>query len=423
MKLITRWILIFCFSFPCLALDTDILNHIRQKAEQYYSHAIQLRRELHKFPELCYQEKETSEFVSAYLKKLGLVVKTRIGGYGIKAILRGNRAKPVVAIRADMDALPIDEQTGFSFSSRNSGTMHACGHDAHMTNVLIAAKILSEMREKIPGTIVFIFQPCEEGPPPNQPGGAQAMIKENVLADPMVSAIFSLHVLPGIPVGTIGVRKGPIMANVASFYVTIIGKSSHGAFPHQGIDAIYVASSAIQQFQSLISRFRDPKEPAVLSVGKINGGVRVNVIAEKVQLEGTVRTFSFELQDKIAEGMEKILKGLKLAYGIHYQFIFSKDAPFVDNNPDLTDFLIPVFKQILGKSHVRIVKPMSIAEDFSYYSHQIPALYFFLGTGDTPPLHTPTFSIDEKILRIGPMLFAGATLAYLHDFNIQTDSE
>ncbi len=416
MKKSISLVLVTWLFLPCLGLDVEIIKQIRQKAEQYHPQALKLRRHLHQCPELCFQEKETSEFIATFLEKLGLKVQTGIAGTGIKAILRGTRKKPALAIRSDMDALPITEQTDFPYASRNPGHMHACGHDAHMTNVLITAKILSDLRDRIPGTIVFIFQPCEEGPLPNQPGGAQAMIQENVLENPSVNAILGLHVLPGIPVGSIGIRTGPIMANVASFYVDILGKASHGAFPHQGIDAIYVASSAIQQFQSLISRFRDPKEPAVLSVGKIKGGVRTNVIAEKVELEGTVRTFSFELQDKIAEGMEKILKGLAVAYGITYQFTFSKDAPFVNNDPELTEFFIPVFEKILGKNQVQKVKPMSIAEDFSYYSHQIPAVFFFLGTGNTSPLHTPTFSIDENILKIGPMLFAGAAIAYLEDF-------
>jgi amidohydrolase len=416
MKKSISLVLVIWLFLPCLGLDVETIKQIRQKAEQYYPQALKLRRHLHQCPELCFQEKETSEFIATFLEKLGLKVQTGIAGTGIKAILRGTRTKPVFAIRADMDALPITEQTDFTYASRNPGNMHACGHDAHMTNVLITAKILSELRDRIPGTIVFIFQPCEEGPPPNQPGGAQAMIQDNVLKNPLVDAILGLHVLPGIPVGSIGIRAGPIMANVASFYVNIFGKASHGAFPHQGIDAIYVASSAIQQFQSLISRFRDPKESAVLSVGKIKGGVRMNVIAEKVELEGTVRTFSFELQDKIAEGMEKILKGLAVAYGITYRFTFSKDAPFVNNNPELTEFFIPVFENILGKNQVQKVKPLSIAEDFSYYSHQIPAVFFFLGTGETSPLHTPTFSVDEKILKIGPILFAGAAIAYLEGF-------
>ncbi len=416
MKKSISLVLVTWLFLPCLGLDVEVIKQIRQKAEQYHHQALKLRRHLHQCPELCFQEKETSEFIATFLEKLGLKVQTGIAGTGIKAILRGTRKKPVLAIRADMDALPITEQTDFPYASRNPGNMHACGHDAHMTNVLITAKILSDLRDRIPGTIVFIFQPCEEGPPPNQPGGAQAMIQANVLENPLVNAILGLHVLPGIPVGSIGIRTGPIMANVASFYVDILGKAGHGAFPHQGIDAIYVASSAIQQFQSLISRFRDPKEPAVLSVGKIKGGVRLNVIAEKVELEGTVRTFSFELQDKIAEGIEKILKGLAVAYGITYRFTFSKDAPFVNNDPELTEFFIPVFEKILGKNQVQKVKPLSIAEDFSYYSHQIPAVFFFLGTGDTSPLHTPTFSVDEKILKIGPMLFAGAAIAYLEGF-------
>jgi amidohydrolase len=280
----------------------------------------------------------------------------------------------------------------------------------------MAARILAEIKEQIPGTIVFIFQPCEEGAPPGKTGGAQAMIRAGVLENPQIDAILGLHVLPDLPVGTIGLCPGPIMANVASFYIKIFGKASHGAFPHQGVDAIYAAASAVMQFQSLISRFRDPNEPAVLSVGKINGGVRLNVIAEEVDLEGTVRTFSFEFQDRISMGMEKILKGLSIAYGTQYRFDFTKDAPFVKNDRQLTEFFIPVFKKILGEKKVQIVKPMTIAEDFSHYSHKIPALFFFLGVGGKAALHTPTFAVDEAALKIGPVLFATAAIHYLNNF-------
>lgn len=295
--------------------------------------------------------------------------------------------------------------------------MHACGHDAHMTNVLITAKMLSEIRQRIPGTVVFIFQPCEEGPPANQSGGAQTMLQKNVLKNPGVNAIMGLHVFPDIPEGSIGVRPGAMMANVASFYINIFGKSSHGAFPHQGIDAIYVASCAIQQFQSLISRFKDPGETAVLSVGKIEGGVRVNVIAERVSLEGTVRTFSFETQDQIALGMENILRGLSLSFGTNYSFKFSRDAPFVNNDEHLTRFMVSVFKTILGEERVLEVNPLTIAEDFSYYSHQIPAFFFLLGTGKQSPLHTPTFTVDEEIFKIAPVLFSSAALIYLNRYS------
>ena len=235
------------FVFGMWADDVDFTGQFAQKAEAHFQEAVRLRRHLHQIPELCHLEKETSGFITRYLRELGLEVKTGIGGYGIKAILKGMKAEPVIAIRADMDALPIVEKTGLSFASKNKGDMHACGHDAHMTNVLIAARMLSEMREKIPGTIVFIFQPCEEGAPPGKTGGAQAMIKAGVLEHPHIDAILGLHVLPDLPVGTIGLCPGPIMANVASFYIKIFGKASHGAFPHQGVDAIYAASSAIMQ--------------------------------------------------------------------------------------------------------------------------------------------------------------------------------
>jgi amidohydrolase len=416
MKKIVLPIMLLLLISNCYGDDVDMSAYFKKKANEYFSEAVRLRRHLHQYPELCFQEKATSNFIFQYLKKLGLTVETGIAGTGIKAILRGYREQPVLAIRSDMDALPIQEKTGFSFSSRNNGIMHACGHDAHMTNVLITAKILSEIREKIPGTVVFIFQPCEEGPPADQAGGAQKMIQENVLKNPTVNAIIGLHVFPGIPVGSIGIRPGAMMANVASFYITIFGKSSHGAFPHQGIDAIYVASSAIQQFQSLISRFKDPGEMAVLSVGKIKGGVRVNVIAEKVEMEGTVRSFSFEVQDQIALGMEKILKGLSLAFGTTYLFNFCKDAPYVKNDENLTRFIDPVFKKILGDDRVLEIKPLTIAEDFSYYSHQIPSVFFLLGTGDQSPLHTPTFSVNEDIFKIGPVLLSSAAINYLNRF-------
>jgi amidohydrolase len=416
MKKIILFILLIGIVPGLWAQDFDFAVNFKQKAAVYFPEAVELRRSLHQIPELCHLEKETSGFVTRYLRKLGLTVHTGIGGYGLKAVLKGGLPGPVIAIRADMDALPLQEKTGLPFTSKNSGVMHACGHDAHMTNVLLAVKLLAEVKDKIPGAIVFIFQPCEEGAPLGKTGGAQGMIEAGVLENPHIDAILGLHVLPDLPVGTIGVCPGPIMANVASFYIKIFGKASHGAFPHQGIDAIYVASSAIMQFQSLISRFRDPNEPAVLTVGKIKGGVRLNVIAEKVELEGTVRTFSFEFQNKISMGMEKILKAHSISYGTKYSFDFIKDAPFVKNDPTLTEFILPVFKKILGQKNVRIVKPMTIAEDFSHYSHKIPALFFFLGAGGKSALHTPTFAVDEEALKIGPALFASAAFHYLQSF-------
>jgi amidohydrolase len=393
--------------------DFAFHSWLKEKTREYFPEAVKIRRYLHQIPELCFKEHKTSAYIAEYLKKCGLEVQTGIAGTGIKAILRGAKEQPVVGIRSDMDALPILEKTGLEFQSRHQGVMHACGHDAHMTNVLVAAKLLSEIKEKIPGTIVFIFQPCEEGAPDGSASGADRLIKEGILDNPKINAMVGLHVMPGYPAGTVALREGPIMANVASVYITINGKSSHGAFPHQGVDAIYASACAITQFQSLISRRRDPNERAVLSIGKINGGVRLNVIADKVEMEGTVRTFSFDTQEMIEKGMENILKGLQTALGITYEFKFEKSSQYVKNDKDLTSRVLPVFKKLLGDQHVVITDPVTVGEDFSAYSHRVPSFFFFLGAGEQGKLHSPTFSVDEKILQYGPLLLSSAALEFL----------
>ncbi|MCP4213907.1 MAG: amidohydrolase [bacterium] len=412
--LIITFICLFTTVSPAFAADFDFDSYIKSKTKEYYPEAVTLRRHLHQIPELCLQETKTARFIADYLKKCGLEVHTGIGGTGIKAILKGNKATPVIGIRADMDALPIEEATGFRFKSLHKGVMHACGHDGHMTNVLITAKILSGIKEKIPGTVVFIFQPCEEGAPGGGKTGSERMIGDGVLENPKIDAMLGLHVMPTFPVGSIGVKKGPIMANVGSVYITIKGKSSHGAFPHQGVDAIYVASTAVLQFQSLISRYKDPKEQAVLTIGKFNGGVRLNVIADKVEMEGTVRTFSFETESAIEKGMENILKGLSLSTGITYDYKFIKTSKFVKNDAVLTEKLTPLFKRMIGDSNVLPAEALTVGEDFSAYSHKVPSLFFFLGTGLEGALHSSTFAVDENIFLCGPLLFASAAVELMN---------
>jgi len=406
----------FVLSAPMSGEDFDFQAYFKEKAREYHPEAVKIRRYLHTIPEPCFQEKKTAAFIAGYLEKCGLDVRTGIAGTGIKAVLQGNRPTPVVGIRSDMDALPITEQTGLPFESQNKGTMHACGHDGHMTNVLLTAKLMSEIKDKIPGTVVFIFQPCEEGAPGGGPAGAERMTEAGVLENPKIDAMLGLHVMPGYPVGSIALREGPIMANVASVFITIHGKSSHGAFPHQGIDAIYASSLAILQFQSLISRFKDPNEKAVLTIGKINGGVRLNVIADRVDMEGTVRTFSFETENNIEKGMENILKGLKESMGIAYDFKFVKASKFVKNDVTLTRLLTPVFKKLLGEKNVIVTEPVTVGEDFSTYSHKVPSLFFFLGTGIEGNLHSPVFSVDEDIFYYGPVLFSSAAAAVLSSY-------
>jgi len=406
--------------------NIEFLPYFKTKAHEYYNEALELRRTLHAMPELCFCEQKTSALAADYLRKLGLEVQSNIGGTGFKAILRGQRATPVLAIRTDMDALPITEASGLSFSSQHQGVMHACGHDLHMTNVLLTAKLLAGIRNKLPGTVVFIFQPCEEGAAAGEKSGADRLIDAGILEAPHVDAIIGLHIMPDIPSGQIGLCPGPLMANVAWVHISIKGKSSHGAFPHQGIDAIYVASSAVLAFQSLISRQKDPAEKAVLTIGTIKGGVRSNVLADHVDMEGTVRSFSFAVEKQIEEGMGRILQGLEIMFGVRTRLVFERASSFVQNDPQLTGFLLPVFRRILGETNVKIIEPLTIGEDFSAYSHRIPALFFFLGVGQgekPAALHTPDLNPDEKTLAIAPVLFAAAAVSYLQDYRAKGGSK
>lgn len=391
----------------------DHVAFFRERAAALFPESVELRRQLHQIPELCFQEKNTAAMLAACLRKLGLEVTTGIAGTGIKAVLRGGLPGPVIGLRSDMDALPLQEATGLPCQSRQPGRMHACGHDVHMTNLLVCARLLAEIRARVPGTVVFIFQPCEEGAPLKEKGGAERLIAAGILENPRLDALLALHVLPDLAAGQVSLRPGPIMANVAWIYVRIQGKASHGAFPHQGIDAIVAAAEAVTQFQTLISRSKDPGEKAVLTIGKINGGVRSNVIAETVDMEGTVRTFSEKQQEQIRGGMERILKGLETAFGVRTRLDFEQVNPFVDNDPGLYDLLLPVFEKVLGRDHVKQAEPLTIGEDFALYGRHVPSLLFFLGSGGDSALHTPTFSPDEEILKIAPVLLAAAACSYL----------
>ena len=405
--------LLCCFLSVSLGAATDQTAFFQKRAAEIFPESVQLRRQLHQFPELCFQEKKTAAFLAAYLKDLGLEVTAGIAGTGIKAVLRGGLPGPVIGLRADMDALPIQEMTGLPFQSRHPGQMHACGHDAHMTNLLVAARLLAGIRSQLPGTVVFIFQPCEEGAPKKEKGGAERLIEAGILENPRLDALLALHVLPELPAGQVSLRPGPIMANVAWVYIHIQGKASHGAFPHQGIDAIVAAAAAISQFQTLISRSKDPGEKAVLSIGKINGGVRSNIIAETVDMEGTVRTFSEAAENLIRSGMENILRGLETAFGVKARLDFEKVNPAVVNDSRLHDLVRPVFQEILGRDNVLAAEPLTIGEDFALYSRHVPSLLFFLGSGGSNALHAPAFSVDEEILKVAPVLLAGAACAYL----------
>jgi len=391
----------------------DWPRHFRDENRALLTEARQLRQRLHRIPETCNCERQTAEVVAATLRGLGLEVTTGIAGTGIKAVLRGGRSGPVVGLRADMDALPITEATGLPFVSQNQGTMHACGHDVHMTNVLIAAKMLAAVRAELPGTVVFLFQPCEEGSTRGEVSGAAALIAAGALENPKIERMIGLHVMPDLPTGTVGLRAGPLMASVATVRIRLIGQSSHGALPHQGKDAIHAAAQAIVQFQPIISRIKDPGEKALITIGTIQGGVRQNVLAGEAVMTGTVRTFSDAVQDMIEQEMERVLQGIEWVYGVKHEFAFIRDCRFVKNDPGLVRRLTPVFQQILGPERVVEVAPSTVSEDFALYSHRLPSLFFFLGTGqgeNPPPLHSPQFAPDENVLAFAPALLAAAAV-------------
>jgi len=388
------------------AIDLKTAAAIDQEIEKNRAEIIKIRRFLHMNPELSNREDETSKLVANKLTALGLEVKTGVAKTGVVGLLTGALPGPTVAIRADMDALPVEEQNTFPYKSLNPGVMHACGHDVHTSIALGTAMVLSNFKDKIRGKIKFIFQPAEEGAPPGEEGGADLMIKEGVLADPPVRAIFGLHVWPDLKVGQVGYAQGYTMASSDSLTLTIKGKSAHGARPQEGIDAVAIAAEVISNLQNISSRLTDPTEPLVISIGKIQGGVRSNIIADKVVMEGTVRTLNADLRDRIPEMIERIAAGICQSYGASYNLDYERQLPPVYNHPEFVRLVVPWLAQSLGEADVIEVKPQLVAEDFAFYAERIPAFYFFLGVKSpgqltAAPLHSPNFNPDERAIPVG----------------------
>ena len=412
-------ILFFLFLFLDLfALDPSIEKKIGKEIAEIKSQLISIRRQIHQNPELSNREFETSKLVAEYLKKLGLEVKTGIAHTGVVGLLKGNQPGTTVALRADMDALPIQELNDIPYKSKKKGIMHACGHDVHTTIALGVASVLSKMKNEIKGNIKFIFQPAEEGAPPGEEGGASLMIKEGVLENPKVNAIFGLHVFPLLDIGTIGYKPEAFMAQSNRFEIEIVGKNAHGATPHLGIDAIVIACEVVLALQTIPSRLIDAREPVVLSVGVIEGGNRFNIIADRVKLIGTVRVFSTKINKKVRAKMEKIIKGITESYGASYRFQYREGAPPVYNDPSLVKESLPVMKKIVGSRNVILLKPQMVAEDFSYYGQKTPSFFYFLGVrnekkGITHMLHTPYFNVDEECIPLGVKLMSNLLLNYL----------
>ncbi|OIQ60892.1 putative hydrolase YxeP [Moorella thermoacetica] len=390
---------------------------LRAAAEALKPQLVAWRRRLHQYPELSFEERETSAMVAGVLRELGLQVRRDIGGTGVVGVLAGAGEGPGVALRADMDALPLQEDTGEEFASRYPGRMHGCGHDAHMTVVLGAAALLAERRRELPGPVVFIFQPGEELPP----GGASRMLAAGVLEDPLVKAAFGLHVTAYLPVGTVGVRSGAIMASADNFTIKIKGRTSHGASPHLGADAIVAAAQAVLALQTIVSRHLDPVQPAVLTVGTINGGDKENIVAGEVTLTGTTRALNNVMRQQLEKGMRQVLAGVAAASGTEIDLDYLWGYPPLINNAGLTELFRRVAGEILGPDKVlELANPSMGAEDFARYAEKVPAVYFNLGAaipGAEPhPWHHPRFNINEDCLPAGAALLAALALRTLEDF-------
>lgn len=394
-------------------------QQIAEAAEALRAHLIAMRRDFHMHPELSNREERTSRVVAEKLRSLGFdEVKTGVGKHGVVGLLKGGKPGPVVAVRADMDALPIQEVIDVPYKSQTDGVKHACGHDVHMTIELGVAEVLSKMRAEIPGSIKFIFQPAEEGPPAGEEGGAALMVKEGALDNPRPSAIFGLHVMPGIEVGQIGYNSGASMASADKFLITIRGKKVHGAYPHQGVDAIVVAAECITALQSIRSRRINTAEPMVLSIGSVHGGNRFNIIADEVVMEGTVRTLNEDVRKDVHRMMRQTLEGVTSAYGASFELQNQENAAVTYNDPKLVDETLPTMRRIVGEQNVYSPAPQMGAEDFSYYQRVVPGFFYFLGVGNkskgiTAMIHTPEFDVDEDSLVIGVKVMSNVLLDYL----------
>ncbi|MET0534087.1 MAG: amidohydrolase [Steroidobacter sp.] len=391
---------------------------------------ISWRRDIHQHPELSNREVRTSKLVADHLKKLGLSVRTGIAHTGVSAVLKGGKPGPVIALRADMDALPVAEQVDVPFKStatteflgKKVGVMHACGHDAHVANLMGVAEILVAQRKELPGTILFIFQPAEEGAPEGEKGGASLMLEEGLFNDPKPEAIFGLHVSSSLNSGWIGYRSGPFMAASDAFRIEIIGRQSHGSRPWAGVDPIVAGSQIVMALQTIVSRQIDiTNQPAVLTIGKFDSGVRHNIIPDRAELLGTLRTFDKQMRTDIISRIEHTASNVAESSGAKAQVKFN-DAPnpVVLNNPQLTERMLPTLRRVAGDDKVMVLPLITGSEDFAHYADRVPGLFFYVGI--TPPgkdaiaapsNHSPLFYIDEPGIALATRALTAVAIDYL----------
>ena len=387
------------------------------------------RRDFHQFPELSNREFRTAEIVAKHLKSLGMEVRTGIAHTGVAGILVGGKPGPVVALRADMDALPVTERLPLPFASKEKstylgqevGVMHACGHDAHTAILMGVAELLSRRRQDLKGTVLFIFQPAEEGAPPGEKGGAELMLAEGLFENPMPEVVFGLHITADLDAGKIRYRPGSLLASSDRFVIKVKGKQSHGSRPWSGVDPIVTGAQIVLGLQTIVSRQVDlTKEPAVVTVGKFSGGVRNNIIPEEVEMHGTIRAFDTLMQKEIHEKIRRTATRIAESQGATAEVDIIIQYPVTINHPQLTAQMLPSLFNAVGEDNVLVTRPVTWAEDFSFYANQVPGFFFFLGgmpPGQdpltAPSHHTPDFFIDESGFDEGVKTLTQLALDYM----------
>ncbi|MCH7507701.1 MAG: amidohydrolase [Proteobacteria bacterium] len=404
-------------------------EEVDRLAADAQTQVVEWRRWFHENPELSNREFNTSARVARILTGMGLEPKTGIAHTGVFAIIEGGKPGPLVAIRADMDGLPVTEETGLPFASvargeyngQEVGVMHACGHDSHMAMVLGAASVLNAVKEQLPGSVMLIFQPAEEGAPAGEEGGAELMLKQGLFTQHKPEAVFGLHVGIGQPGGKLALRSGPMLAAVDSFKLKVLGKQTHGARPWNGVDPIVVASQIIIGLQTIASRQVDVTQaPSIVTVGRIAGGVRNNVIPDSVEMEGTIRTFDAAMREQIHMRIERTARLIAQSAGASIVFELNYGAPATVNDPALTEKMTPTLQRVAGAGGLVSVQPQTVAEDFAFFANATPGLYVFLGNGEPgkdpqtlPSNHSPLFDMYEPSMELGVRAFSHLVVDYL----------
>lgn len=416
-----------CTSFSILA--QDLKARVDRMADQLEEKVITWRRDIHEHPELSNREFETAEKVAKHLEALGIEVQTGVAHTGVVGVLKGGKPGPVVALRADMDALPVVERVDIPFASKvkaeyngeEVGVMHACGHDTHVAILMGTAEILAAMKDELQGSVKFIFQPAEEGAPKGEEGGAELMVKEGTLKNPDVDAIFGLHINSKTEVGQIGYRPGGVMASVDQLEISIKGSQTHGAYPWDGVDPVVTASQIVMGLQTIVSRNLELlKGPAVVTIGKIEGGVRHNIIPEEVKMIGTIRALDTEMQDKIHQRIREIATNIGESAGAEVEVEITKTYPVTYNDPELTAEALETLHETAGEKNTFLRHAVTGAEDFSFFAQEVPGFFFFLGgmpkgmdPEEAAPHHTPDFYIDDSGLKLGVRTLSRLALDYM----------